>query len=243
MNRNIEISNMSNVSLRAAALIAGLGYLVIFITGIFANFFVIENMIVPGNAAATVKNIVDNESLYRIGILSFIIMVIFDVVLAWALYILLKPVNKSLSLLSAWLRLVNATIFGIALYNLLNVLLLINGADYLAVIGADRLHAQAMLYLDAFNYIWLLGLVFFAFHLFVLGYLAFKSGYIPRIIGALLIIAGLGYLVDSLAHFLLSNYANYEAIFSIVVVVPGVVGELSFTIWLLIKGAGIPEPI
>jgi len=241
MNTNNEIGTKSNISLRNAALIAGLGYLIIFITGIFANFFVIEDLIVPGNAATTVSNIAANESLYRIGILSFIIMVIFDVVLAWALYILLKPVNKSLSLLAAWLRLINATIFGIALHNLLNVLLLINGVDYSTVIGTDQLHAQAMLYLDAFNYTWLLGLVFFAIHLFVLGYLAFKSGYIPRFIGALLIIAGIGYLVDSMAHFLLPDYADYKTIFSTIVVVPGAIGELSFTIWLLVKGSRMPE--
>ena len=112
-----------------------------------------------------------NDSLFRIGILCFIIMVICDIVVAWALYFLLKPVNASLSLLSGWLRLVNSAIFGIALYNLLNVLHISNDAELLKVIDTEQLYAQIMLYLNTFNYIWLIGLIFFGLHLFVLGYL------------------------------------------------------------------------
>ena len=183
----------------------------------------------------------DSDGLFRIGIFSFLIMVIFDILLAWAFYVLLKPVNKSLSLLAAWLRLVNGTIFGIALINLLSVLHLLSGADYLTVFETGQLHAQVMLFLDMFNYTWLIGLVFFGFHLTVLGYLIFKSGFIPRILGILLIVASFGYLIDSFANFLLPNYADYEAIFLLVVVVPGIIGELSLTFWLLLKGAKIPE--
>lgn len=168
-------------------------------------------------------------------------MVVFDVVLAWALYILLKPVNKNLSLLSGWLRLVNSTIFGIALYNLFSVLQILSGAEYLKVFVAGQLHAQVMLFLNAFNHTWLIGLVFFGLHLFFLGYLIFKSGYIPRILGVLLIVASVGYLIDSFANFLLPNYTNYATIFLLVVAVPSIIAELSFTFWLLFKGGKIPE--
>ncbi len=92
-----------------------------------------------------------NEGQFRLGILGFIIMVIFDVVVAWALYVLLKPVNRSLSLLAAWFRLVNATIFGIALYNLFGVLKLLGGASYLKVFETGKLQAQVMLFFNAFN--------------------------------------------------------------------------------------------
>ena len=223
------------------ARIAGFGYLIIFITGIFSNFFVLESLIVPGDAATTANNIMVNDFLYRIGILSFIIMVVFDVILAWALYVLLKPVNKNLSLLSGWLRLVNSTIFGIALYNLFNVLQILSGAEYLKEFVTGQLQAQMMLFLNTFNFTWLIGLVFFSLHLFVLGYLIFKSGYIPRILGILLIVAALGYLIDSFANFLLPNYTDYENIFLLIVIVPGIIGELSLTFWLLFKGAKIPE--
>jgi len=98
-----------------------------------------------------------------------------------------------------------------------------------------------LLFLNTFNNTWLIGLVFFGLHLFVLGYLIFKSGYIPRILGILLIVASIGYLIDSFANFLLPNYTEYKDIFLLVVVVPGIIGELSLTFWLLFKGAKIPD--
>ncbi|MGD9900195.1 MAG: DUF4386 domain-containing protein [Calditrichaceae bacterium] len=215
---------------------AGIGYLIIFITGIFSNFFVLESMIVPGDAAASVHNIMNNDMLYRTGILSFIIMVVFDVVLAWAFYILLKPVSKNISLLAGWLRLVNSAIFGVALYNLFGVLRILSGAKYLKAFDPAQLNARVMLSFDSFNDIWLIGLVFFGLHLFALGYLIIKSGYIPKFIGIFLVIAAVGYLTDSFANFLLPNYIDYKDIFLMIVVVPGVIGELSLTFWLLFKG-------
>jgi hypothetical protein len=233
---------MGNVnSTKNISRIAGVGYLIIFISGIFANYFVLQSLIVPGNAAATADNIKANEFLFRTGIFSFIIMVIFDIILAWALYVLLKPVNKNLSLLSGWFRLVNAAIFGIALYNLFNVLQLVSGAGYLQVFETGQLHARIMLYLEAFNLTWLIGLVFFGVHLFFLGYLIFKSGYIPRILGILLMFAAAGYLTDSFANFLLPAYDDYVAIFTIAVFVPAFIAELLLCLWLLLKGGNIPE--
>jgi len=226
-------------SLNKIAKIAGAGYLVIFVSGIFANFFVLEGLVVSGDAKTTTMNIMNNGLQYRIGILSFFIMVIFDVVLTWALYILFKSVNKDISLLAAWLRLVNATIFAVAMYHLLGVLQLLSGADYLAVLGAGHLQAQVMLSLEAFNSTWLVGLIFFGLHLFFLGYLILKSNFIPKIIGVLLIAASFGYLVDSFAHFLLPSYDDYKNVFMLVVIVPGVIGELSLALWLLLKGVKV----
>ena len=224
------------IPLNNIAKIAGAGYLLIFISGIFANFFVIEGLVVPGDAVTTTNNIVNNLSQFRIGILSFIIMVVFDVLLAWALYLLFRPVNQSISLLAAWLRLVNATIFAMALFNLFNVLQMISGAQYLAVIEPVQMQAQVMLFINAFNNTWLIGLIFFGIHLIFLGYLIIKSTYVPTILGILLIVASLGYLIDSFANFLLPNYSEYKDIFLLIVAVPGIIGELSLTFWLLIKG-------
>jgi hypothetical protein len=225
MNSNKKISK-----------IAGYGYLIIFITGIFSNFFVLESLIVPGEPVITANNILGNELLFRMGIFSFLIMVIFDVVLAWALYILLKPVDKNLSLLSGWFRLVNSTVFAIALYNLLGVMNFLGDAAYLKAFDSGQLQAQIMSFLNTFNDTWLIGLVFFGFHLIILGYLIFKSAYIPKILGILLIVASIGYLIDSFANFLLPNYKDYKDIFLMIVVVPGIIGELSLTFWLLFKG-------
>ncbi|MCH7887085.1 MAG: DUF4386 domain-containing protein [Candidatus Marinimicrobia bacterium] len=96
----------ADISLRKAARIAGFGYLIIFILGIFANFFGFESLIVPGNAATTANNIIANESLFRFGIAGWVFILTIDAVVAWALYVLLKTVNRSLSLLMAWFRLV-----------------------------------------------------------------------------------------------------------------------------------------
>jgi len=223
-------------SYKNLARLTGLGYLIIFLSGIYANFFVLESLVIPNDATLTMQNITDNEMLFRVGFLSFSIMVIVDVLLAWTLYILLKPVSKSMSLLAAWLRLVNGTIFAIALFNLLGVLELTSGKAYLNVFNHQQISAKVMMLFDSFNNTWLLGLVFFGLHLLVLGYLVYKSGYLPKFIGVLLALAALGYLIDSFAHFLMPNYGSYASIFEMVVVIPGVIGESSFTLWLLIKG-------
>jgi hypothetical protein len=222
-----------------SARIAGFGLILMAILAFFANFFVLESLIIPGDAATTANNIMDNELLFRVGIISFIIVLILDVLVAWTLYIFLKPVNKNLALLAALFRLIYTTIFGVALCHLLNVLQLLSGADYLKVVGTDQLHAQVMLSVDEFSNEWLIGLVFFGLHLLVIGYLIFKSGYMPRILGILLIIAAFGYLLDSFAHFLLLNYTDYETTFLLIVAVPGIVAELSLCFWLLIKGVHV----
>lgn len=223
-------------SLQKTARIAGLGYLIIFITGFFANFFVLEGLVVDGDAVATSGNIRNNLMQFRWGIVSFLIMVVADVWLAWLLYLLFEPVNRSLAQLSAWLRLVNGAIFGLALFHLFGVLQLFSGADYLAALDPAEIQASVMLLLSSFNFTWLTGLVFFGLHLLVLGYLVIKSGYMPKILGWLLQIAALGYLIDSFAQFLLPDYDAYRSFFQMMVVIPGVAGEFSLTFWLLVKG-------
>lgn len=223
------------------ARLAGFGLLLMAIIAIFSNFFVIESLIIPGDVTTTANNIIANELLFRSGIVSFIIVLILDILVAWALYILLKSVNKSLALLAALFRLIYTAIFGVALCNFLSVLQLLSGANYLKVFETDQLHAQVMLFINAFSNGWVIGLVFFGFHLFVVGYLIFKSGFMPGIIGILLIMASIGYLIDSFAKILLYNYTDYETIFILIVAVPGVVGEVSLALWLLFKGNKIPE--
>lgn len=223
-------------NIKTIARVTGAGYLVIFISGIFANFFILEGLVVADDASTTLLNIMRNTGQFRLGIMAFLIMVIADVLLAWTLYRLLEPVSKQLSQLSAWLRLVNGTIFAVALYHLFNVLSMVSGSEYINAMGTQQVEAQVMLAINAFNYTWLVGLVFFGIHLLVMGYLLIKAEYLPSIIGVALTIAGAGYLVDSFAHFMMPNYNDYADIFSMVVIIPGVVGELAFTLYLLIKG-------
>jgi hypothetical protein len=211
-------------------------YLIIIVTGIFAEFLVRQSLKVPGDATATAANIMASEGLFRLGIAGDLIMIMSDIALALAFYILLKPVSNALSLLAAFFRLGQAAILGINLLNLFFVLQLLSGADYLTVFGADQLQALVLLFLNGHSLGYAIGLVPFGLSLLVLGYLVFKSGYIPKILGVLLIVASLGYLIDSFASFLLPNYDHYEAIFALVVFLPAFIGELSMCLWLLIKG-------
>jgi len=229
-----------DVSMRKAAIIAGVAILIMAMAAVFATDFVHERLIVPEDAAATTNNIKGSEMLFRAGVLSWLIILICDVLAAWGLYVFLKPVNKSLSLLMAWFRLVYVAILGAALLNLVIVLLLVRG-DYLAALGIDQLQAQVMLFLNAFNNIWSIGLVVFGFHILVLGYLVFKSGYIPKYLGVLLIIAFFGYLITNIANLLLPDYENYRAIIEWIFLVPMVVGELGLALWLLIKGVRVQQ--
>ena len=226
-------NRIADISQRQAALIAGFGLLIMTIFYIFADFFVFQKLIVPGDAATTANNIIASEMLFRTGIGCILIVLICDVVVAWALYIFLKQVNINLSLLTAWLRLVYAAMLGIAMLNFVVVLILLSGADYLAVFETDQLHAQVMLFLNAFYDVWALGLIIFGFHLAALGYLAFRSDYIPKILGILLMAAGLGYLIDYFGSLL---FPNSDVAISMVLGW----GELIFMFWLLFKGGKMP---
>jgi len=239
--KEIMRNGIPEIPLNKIALFTGIGYLIIFITGIYSNFVVLENLVIQSDPAVTSNNIINNDFLFRTGIGSFILMVVFDVLLAWTLYLLLEPVNKKLSLLTGWLRLVNSTIFGIALFNLLSVQHILNGSENLLSLSDNQIHAHVMVSIRTFNDTWLIGLVFFGLHLMVLGYLIFKSDYMPKIIGILLMIASFGYLLDSVANFLLSNYSDYQDIFLFIVLVPGIIGELSLTLWLIIKGRKLSD--
>lgn len=222
---------------------AGISLLLMAVAGIFANFVVIGGLIVPDDAALTATNIATNELIFRFGVISFVIVLILDIIVAWALYILLKQVNKNLSLLAAWFRLIYTAMFGAALFNFLSVLQLFTDDVYLEGMEQNQIHIQIMMLINAFNNAWSIGLVFFSFHLLFLGYLVFKSGFIPKILGILVILAGLGYFIDNIARILLSNYTDLAGIFIAIVIIPGVIGEIALAIWLVAKGKKISERI
>ena len=121
-----------------------------------------------------------------------------DVVIAWALYRVFRPVNNGLSILAAALRLVYSGVFMVAIAQLLGVVQLLGDEGARAAFSAEQVNAQAMLGIAAFTNIWYVSQFLFGLHLLLLGYLAYRSGYVPRVLGVLLVIAGLGYAADSL---------------------------------------------
>ncbi len=231
-----EIINSTNkTSLRTAALIAGLAILTMAMVAPFAELYVYPKLVIPENAAETTKNILANQALFISAIFAYLITFLCDLLAAWALYILLKPVNENLSLLTAWFRLVYTVIGIVSLLNLVTVLQLLNTADYLTLFKPDQLDAQVMLSLNSFRYGFHFGILFFGIHLALLGCLVLRSNYIPWIMGVLVIISGLGYLATSLQPFLYPNSSLDFAVYTFY-------GELIFMLWLIIKGSRIKEP-
>jgi len=229
-----KAASIKDISLHKAALIAGLGYLAVFIFASYAGADSVSTG--PGVSVTTAINNMANEAIFRSGIASWLIVLLADVVVAWALYILLKPVNKSLSLLAAWFRLIFTAITGISLLTLLIALQLSKGADHLTAFTPEQLQAQVILLLNAHWDLTLIAWVFFGLHIFFLGYLIFKSSYIPRVLGVLLIVASIGYLIHSFASFLLPNSANFAETLLAVTIAPAIIAEFSLTFWLLYKG-------
>lgn len=210
-------------------LISGVSYLFIFISGIFANFVVMEDLFANSNIY---QILTQNNVLFRVGIISFVVMVIFDLILVWSLNEYFKKVNESISRLSTFLRLSNCVIFAIAIFQLLDISYLINLNANLYINNIDW---QIKYLFNSFNNIWFIGLIFFGLHLIFLGFLILKSSEITNVIAYLLIFAGLGYLVDSVANIGYANYNQYKDIFSTIVILPSVIGEFSLTIWFLVK--------
>lgn len=212
--------------------------LIILACAIFSMMYVPSTLIVPGDATATANNIMVSELLFRMGIVSDSIIFLSEIVLTVILYVLFRPVSKTLSLVAAFARLAMTVMQGTnVLYNFA-ALLLLSSAGYLTVFEPDQLNALVLLLFDAHNYGALVWGAFFGLHCLVLGYLIFKSGYCPRILGGLMVFASLGYLTDSFGNFL---SPSYEERFNWIVSVTGFVGELPFFLWLLIKGVNVEQ--
>lgn len=227
---------MSNVSQRTAALVAGFSIVIMAVLAGYAYGYILQSLIVPNNPKLSANNIKSSMTLFRVGICSFLVIVICDILAAWGIHISLKHVNESLSLLSAWFRLVYSGILAIALLNFTFVVLLLNDADYLSVFETNQLNAWVIFFLKGFNNIWSIGLVIFGCHLMVLGYLVVRSGFIPKIFGVLLIIAALCYIISNFANLLLHDYEKYKSTVELFTSLPMIVGELGFGLWLLFKG-------
>jgi hypothetical protein len=227
----------NDVTPRRAAMIAGIGLLVMAILAAFAQFVVLKTLVIPGDAGATMSNVTASAGLFRAAIAAFLIVVMLDVVVAWALYVLLRSVNPTLALLTAWLRLVFAAVFGYALVNLLDVARLV-GTTSESTLQGDQLNAQVMSSLASFNTAWIgVALAIFGLHLLGLGYLLFRSSYFPRFLGVLVLVAGVGYLADAFGTILVPDYSLTIATFTFV----GEAVLIPFLLWNAVKGFPIAK--
>ena len=219
---------------RNAAKVVGYAYLFALIPAIFAEFYVSGQLIVSNNVAETARNIVAHERLFRLGIASNLSVFAVDVALITALYVVLKPVNRSLALLATGWGMIETAILVIVTLDDFEVLRILSGADYLKVFEVDRLQALARLSLTAHDTTYNIGLVFAGLRSTAFCYLWLKSGFIPRALA----VWGL------CASFLMGAYAFGFLIFpelAKVVTVeiyggPIFLFELTMGFWLLLKG-------
>jgi hypothetical protein len=219
--------------LKLMARAAGLSYLITTIAGLFAEIMVRGRLIASGDAAATARNIMASEGLWRLGFAADLIGGAAYLVVTLFLYELLKPVNKTLALLAAFFSITGVAIGALAALAHLAPLLLLGGAPYLQAFNAHQLQALAYAAIRLHAQGYLIALVFFGVYEVLLGYLIYTSTFFPRALGILVGIAGLAFLINSFALFLVPAIGNALNGYLLVL---DAVGEFSLMLWLLILG-------
>jgi len=218
-------------SINKTARMAGFFYFIFMLVTIPSNICR-DSFIVLGDAAATAKNIMASEWLFRLSFVGDLLSAVFFLLAAWALYVLLKSVNKDLALLFLLLNLGGVAVYSINLLNQFAAVLLLSGADYLKVFQADQLQSLAMFFLNLRQNGYWIAQIFFGAWLFPLGYLVYKSGFLPRILGIVMMIHFVGWTMTTLQFFLFPG-------FGVIIYLTGPLGfisEVGLTLWLLMKG-------
>jgi hypothetical protein len=228
----------AGISPQVYARIGGVLYLVIIVAGLFGEAVVRDTLIVSGDAAATAANIMGSQLLWRIGIAGDLVMHVCDVPLMLIFYVLLRPVSKNLALLAVLFNVVTTAVLVATKLNLWAALSLLGSAEYLKAFTPEQLHTLAYLAIRTDGHGFAIGLLYFGCECLVLGYLIFRSGYLPRILGVLMQVAGTCYLINSFALLLAPKLA--AALFP-AILVPAFIGESSLCLWLIAKGVDLPK--
>ena len=223
------IKEKGNISMGTAALISGL--MLFLPTAPYGEFYVFGKLIDYNDAVKTTQNLLQHPKLFLSGIYAMLFSFIMDVVLAWSMYIFIRPVNASLALLGAWIRILYAGLAIAALFNFLFAFQLVNMPALQGVFKNE----QVLLLLNARRIAMNLAFIVFGIYLIFGGILIYKAYYIPKVMGALIMLAGLPYIIISLQPYFFKEYdLSYMMVFY--------VGELIFGIWLLVKGRRVKEP-
>ncbi|RSK29480.1 DUF4386 domain-containing protein [Bacillus sp. HMF5848] len=219
---------------RKAAVISGIALLIMTIAAFFAQGYVHSSLVVKGDAVTTLENIQASQSLFRLQILGWLIIVITDLIVSWGFYVFLKPFHREYALLAGWLRLLYTAILAIAVSHLV----VANSTLQESVIGEalGNMPQQVMWSITAFEAIWSVGLIIFGLHLITVGLVVMKTKHIPKVISILVFLAGFSY---SLIHFMygfIPQLEGFTQILEMTLMAPMFIGELGFGIWLLVKG-------
>ena len=223
---------------RVLSRIGGVLYLIIIVLGLFGQAFIRDRIIVSGDATATAANIRSLEALWRFGIAAELVLLMCAVGLTLIFFVLLRRVSRDLTLLAVFFNLVAIAVEAAASLNLVAALFPLSNAEYLSAFQPEQLYAMASLSVQSHAYGFGVGLIFFGCECLVLGYLIFRSGYLPKALGVLMQIAGLSYLTNSFALLLAPDIASrlFPAI-----LIPAFIGEASLCLWLLVKGVNVEK--
>jgi Domain of unknown function (DUF4386) len=230
MSRPVLTERIAEASPRPTARTTGVVYLLYFLTAVFGEFF-LRGLVVSGDAAATANNILAHQPLFRLGLATGLIATACYIAVTALFYDLFKPVNRSLSLLAAFFSLVGCAILAFGSLFQLAPLVVLGGAQYLSVFNVEQLRALALMFFELYGQAVNICLVFFGFYCLLIGYLIFRSTFLPRVLGVLMAFAGLGWLT-----FLTPPLANYLSPYILVL---GFLAELSLCLWLLVRGVNV----
>jgi hypothetical protein len=225
-------------STRLKARIGGGLYLINIVAGAFHYGFVRSAMVVSSDAGATAANILKHELVYRLGFAAAVILLLSNVPLALIFYDLFKVVNRSFSALVAFFILVGTAIEAANLLNYFVPIILLHSARYSSALSVEQLQALAYMALALQAIGFNVAVAFFAFYDLLIGYLIFRSTFVPRTVGLLMATGGLCYLINSFANFLAPRFAVYLLPY---ILVPSGLAELSFCLWLLVLGVNVPR--
>lgn len=228
-------TSLTSTQLRAARL-AGAGYLAIIILGLTAELGIRANLVFLDDASRTASEIAGAQTLFRLSIAGDLVMLGFDAAVGAALFVVFRPAGAGLTVISTIFRVLHTAVYGATLVVLTIAAHIVSADANLAGFTAQQADTFVLLLMEAQASGYALGLAFFGVHVALLGLLILRSGYMPKTIGWLLLLAAVGYLADTFARVLLTNYADVQDVFSIIVLAPAFVGELSVGLWLLLKG-------
>lgn len=229
----------TEASQRLAARIAGFTLLLLMISGLTGMFVFGRHLTLAGDAAATARNILTHERAFRAGQVCGIVMLNCEVVLALALYALLRPVNSTLALLGSFWRIANALMLGVGVASSLVGLDLLSNPHEMSLLSLGQLHALTLIFFDLGSRLLLMGLLFFCLGAGIHSWLLYRSRYIPRVISGLYLFCCTEML---LCCFLFILFPDTRSVLDPAFVMPDFFAELAAALWLALKGVKLPAP-
>jgi hypothetical protein len=225
----------ANEPVQTYARIAGVLFLLSMVAGFFGEVYVPSKLIVSGDATATARNITTFNSLFRLGFASYLVEALCDIALALIFYVLLRPVQRNLALLAAFFGIISTALYAVAELFYFAAAIILGNAEALKAFSPDQLNALALLSLKLFGYGGGVFMVFYGVASALRGYLIFRSGYLPRFLGVLLMLAGLGFITKSFTLVLASAYSSNTLL------LPMALAGVSLTVWFLVRGVDVPK--